>query len=116
MSSRRKVALACSVCGQRNYTITEKPNRTQRLEVMKFCKRCGKHTLHRETKQNNSCGQEEKLMKFLKSVIQTMKDTTWENGHELLRDTTTVIVMSAFFAVFFAIVDFVVQWGLGKII
>lgn len=50
MSSRRKAALACSVCGSRNYTITEKPNRTQRLEVMKFCKRCGKHTLHRETK------------------------------------------------------------------
>lgn len=55
-------------------------------------------------------------MKFLKSVIQTMKDTTWENGHELLRDTTTVVVMSIFFSVFFAIVDFVVQWGLGKII
>ena len=50
MANKKKVALACSECGSRNYTITENPNRTERLEVQKFCKYCGKHTLHRETK------------------------------------------------------------------
>ncbi|MCY9807146.1 50S ribosomal protein L33 [Lentilactobacillus senioris] len=46
----KKVALACSVCGSRNYTIPTNPNRTNRLEIKKFCKYCGQHTLHRETK------------------------------------------------------------------
>lgn len=50
MASKRKIALACSVCGSRNYVITENPNRTQRLEIKKFCKYCNRHTLHRETK------------------------------------------------------------------
>jgi large subunit ribosomal protein L33 len=48
--AQRKMALACSVCGSRNYIITANPNRTERLEVKKFCKYCQKHTLHRETK------------------------------------------------------------------
>ncbi|APT18108.1 MULTISPECIES: 50S ribosomal protein L33 [Amylolactobacillus] len=46
----RKIALACSVCGSRNYTITENKNRTTRLEVNKFCKHCGKYTIHKETR------------------------------------------------------------------
>lgn len=45
----KKVALACGVCGSRNYTVTKKPTRVERLEVKKFCKYCGMHTLHRET-------------------------------------------------------------------
>lgn len=47
----KKLALACTVCGSRNYT---KPSgsqsRTERLEIKKFCRYCNKHTLHRETK------------------------------------------------------------------
>lgn len=47
----RKVALACVDCGSRNYTVSENKNRTERLEVKKkFCKHCGKHTLHKETR------------------------------------------------------------------
>ncbi|WP_343784478.1 50S ribosomal protein L33 [Alkalibacillus silvisoli] len=47
---RKKVALACTQCNQRNYT-TEKPAQTsERIEIKKYCKRCSKHTLHRETK------------------------------------------------------------------
>ncbi|GEL12841.1 hypothetical protein FC15_GL001168 [Lapidilactobacillus concavus DSM 17758] len=46
----KKVALACTVCGSRNYTITENAQRAERLEVRKFCKHCGKHTLHKETR------------------------------------------------------------------
>ncbi|CAJ1226481.1 50S ribosomal protein L33 [Levilactobacillus zymae] len=48
--AQRKIALACSVCGSRNYTIAASATRTQRLEVKKFCKHCGKYTLHRETR------------------------------------------------------------------
>ncbi|AVE84401.1 50S ribosomal protein L33 [Lactiplantibacillus plantarum] len=48
--AQKKVALACTVCGSRNYTIDANPNRADRLEVKKFCKYCGKHTLHRETR------------------------------------------------------------------
>ncbi|HEY62269.1 MAG: 50S ribosomal protein L33 [Anaerolineales bacterium] len=48
---RPVVTLACSVCKERNYT-TEKNRRNDsgRLELMKYCPRCRKHTLHRETK------------------------------------------------------------------
>ena len=48
---QNKAALACTVCGSRNYSLDlgTKP-RTDRLELKKFCKYCGKHTLHKETK------------------------------------------------------------------
>ena len=42
--SKKKISLACSVCGSRNYTIVENLSRTERLEVKKFCKYCGKDT------------------------------------------------------------------------
>lgn len=48
--AQKRVALACSVCGSRNYTIAANPQRVERLEVKKFCRYCGKHTLHLETK------------------------------------------------------------------
>ena len=48
---QKKAALACSVCGSRNYTLTLGQNkRVERLELKKFCKFCNKQTLHRETK------------------------------------------------------------------
>lgn len=48
--SQKKVALACTICGSRNYTVAANPQRTDRLEVNKYCKRCNKHTLHSETR------------------------------------------------------------------
>lgn len=45
----KKVALACSVCGSRNYMVTKKQTRADRLQVKKYCKYCDAHTLHRET-------------------------------------------------------------------
>ncbi|WP_084103068.1 50S ribosomal protein L33 [Pontibacillus yanchengensis] len=46
-----KVVLACVECMNRNYTTEKNPKlNNDRLEVRKFCKNCGKHTLHRETK------------------------------------------------------------------
>ena len=45
------ITLACTECKERNYT-TEKnrKNDTGRIELRKFCRRCRKHTVHRETR------------------------------------------------------------------
>lgn len=38
-------------CLSRNYTTTKnKKTHNERIELMKFCKKCGKPTLHKETK------------------------------------------------------------------
>lgn len=48
---RVKVILACSACGNRNYsTMKNKTKDTARLELKKFCKTCNAHTIHKETK------------------------------------------------------------------
>ncbi|MDY0131158.1 MAG: 50S ribosomal protein L33 [Desulforegulaceae bacterium] len=45
------ITLACDECKQRNYTNTKNKRTTpDKLEFRKFCKFCGKHTLHKETK------------------------------------------------------------------
>ncbi|MEK0385333.1 50S ribosomal protein L33, partial [Lacticaseibacillus paracasei] len=46
----KKVALACSVCGHRNYFVPENPKRTERLTLQKFCTHGGGVTVHPETK------------------------------------------------------------------
>jgi large subunit ribosomal protein L33 len=48
---RSHVTLACIECKERNY-ITEKNRRNDpgRLELNKYCSRCRKHQLHRETR------------------------------------------------------------------
>lgn len=48
---RKKVILICSECLSRNYTTTKREeDRTTRIEINKFCPRCNKHTLHKESK------------------------------------------------------------------
>lgn len=47
---QKKVILACVNCGSRNYTTINNKETQARLELMKFCKICGIHTIHRETK------------------------------------------------------------------
>ena len=48
---RPTITMACTECKERNYT-SEKNRRNDpnRLEMNKYCSRCRKHTLHRETK------------------------------------------------------------------
>jgi len=45
------ITLACSVCKRRNYT-TKKNRRKHpdRVEFKKYCRFCGKHTPHKETR------------------------------------------------------------------
>ena len=46
---RKKVILACSECGSRNYSTMSKKE-SERLELKKHCDQCQAHTVHRETK------------------------------------------------------------------
>ncbi|MCX7689972.1 50S ribosomal protein L33 [Thermoflexus sp.] len=48
---RMVITLACTECKERNYTTQKNRNNDpNRLELRKYCPRCRKHTLHRETK------------------------------------------------------------------
>jgi len=49
--AREIITLACSVCKRRNYT-TKKNRREHpdRVEFKKYCRFCGKHTAHKETR------------------------------------------------------------------
>lgn len=50
-TKKNKIILTCKVCLSRNYsTVKNKVNSTERLELNKFCKKCGTHTLHQETR------------------------------------------------------------------
>jgi large subunit ribosomal protein L33 len=47
---RDLIALACEVCKSKNYTTDKnKKNTPSKLQFKKYCPRCGKHTLHKET-------------------------------------------------------------------
>ncbi|MDO4499759.1 MAG: 50S ribosomal protein L33 [Erysipelotrichaceae bacterium] len=51
MKDKKRIILTCSECLSRNYSTNK--NRTgakERLELMKYCPKCNKHTLHKETK------------------------------------------------------------------
>ncbi len=48
---RVAITLACNECKRRNYqTNKSKRNDPDRFELKKFCRWCGRHTLHRETR------------------------------------------------------------------
>ncbi|BAQ95883.1 ribosomal protein L33 [Bifidobacterium angulatum DSM 20098 = JCM 7096] len=48
---RPGITLACTECKERNYITTKnRRNTPDRLELKKFCARCGKQTVHRETR------------------------------------------------------------------
>ncbi|MDD5454467.1 MAG: 50S ribosomal protein L33 [Candidatus Ratteibacteria bacterium] len=48
---REFITLVCEVCKNRNYaTSKSKEQRENKLNLKKFCKFCGKHTSHKETK------------------------------------------------------------------
>ena len=52
---RPGITLACTECKERNYITTKnRRNTPDRLELKKFCSRCGKQTVHRETRSHAS--------------------------------------------------------------
>jgi large subunit ribosomal protein L33 len=49
--NRLPITLACNECKERNYTTSKnRKNDPQRLELNKFCRRCRRQTVHRETR------------------------------------------------------------------
>lgn len=50
MKEKKKVILTCSECLSRNYVTNKPASCTYRMELMKYCPKCDKHTLHKETK------------------------------------------------------------------
>ncbi len=49
--ARIKLNLECSVCKEQNYVTEKNPTNTKdKLVLKKFCKRCRKHTEHKEVK------------------------------------------------------------------
>lgn len=50
-TKRAKIILACNECKERNKSTSKnKQNDPDRIELSVFCKKCGKHTTHKETK------------------------------------------------------------------
>ena len=48
---RPLITMACTECKERNYhTRKNRRNNPDRLEMRKFCRRCGTHRAHRETR------------------------------------------------------------------
>jgi large subunit ribosomal protein L33 len=48
---REKITLACTECKRRNYeSMKSKRNTPDRVELKKYCRWCGRHTVHRETR------------------------------------------------------------------
>jgi large subunit ribosomal protein L33 len=48
---RIAVTLACEGCKRRNYqTNKNRRNDLERIEMRKFCRWCGRHTAHKETR------------------------------------------------------------------
>lgn len=45
-----KIILVCTECLSRNYSVNKKKDSTKRFEEKKYCPRCNRHTLHKETK------------------------------------------------------------------
>ena len=49
--NRPSITLACTECKRRNYlTVKNRLNDRDRIELRKYCRWCGKHQLHRETR------------------------------------------------------------------
>ena len=49
---RELITIACTACKSRNYVSTrnKKEQGSEKLELRKFCSKCGKHVMHKETK------------------------------------------------------------------
>lgn len=51
LGNRQRKTLTCTECKSQNYRTNKNiKNTTERLELSKYCKRCQKHTLHKEEK------------------------------------------------------------------
>jgi large subunit ribosomal protein L33 len=52
MAERFTHILQCTECKNRNYHFSRGKRKDYKVEVKKFCRACGKHTVHKETKSS----------------------------------------------------------------
>ena len=50
MPKKDTIILRCSECKEENYTTVKNKKMTERLELKKYCPKCGRSTLHQEKK------------------------------------------------------------------
>ena len=127
---KEKIILVCSECLSRNYTMTKnKRLNVKRLELNKYCKRCGKHTLHKETKsggyvvfgkkaETEVVEEVERELKFkewfnLKGIRAEIKNVHWLTKKELFNNSLTVLVFTFVMGLFFfggdAVIAFILK-------
>ena len=93
---RNAITLACTDCKQRNYqTNKNKKNNPDRIEMMKYCKFCGKHTMQ----QRGGFG------KFFRGVKAELKKVVWPTKKELINYTIVVFLVTIFIAFIIYILD-----------
>ena len=96
-----KVILTCTECLSRNYTTQKnKTTHTDRIELKKYCKKCGKHTIHKETKQEVT-----DMMKWfsISGIMKEIKRIRWSSPKKLAEDSGKVILFTCLFALFFVL-------------
>ncbi|MCR5741905.1 MAG: 50S ribosomal protein L33 [Gammaproteobacteria bacterium] len=47
---RKNVILICEECSSRNYTVSKNDNSKERIVLVKYCKKCNKRTVHKESR------------------------------------------------------------------
>ena len=88
---RVKVTLACTECKQRNYVSKKnKKNDPDRIEMMKHCKFCRKHTLHNSDKKEPN-----KVAKWFKDLKIEFKKVVWPTKQTVLTNTSVVLAVVA---------------------
>ena len=115
-----KVTLVCSECFSRNYSTTKnKKVNGQRLEMRKFCPKCGKHTLHKETKQRNlKMSKTKKDWMFSpKGVFAELKQVQWPTFPEFMKTSGLVISFTVLFGLYFFLCEVIcskfISWIVG---
>ena len=75
----KMVVLACEECKERNYTTTKNKNTNkERLELNKYCPKCQKKTVHKETKQSSG-----EVIKWQRINLQLRKQTRRAGSRDL---------------------------------
>ena len=98
MKEKKKVILTCTVCLSRNYVTNSNKTNTERIELKKYCPRCNKHTLHKQTKQEVS-------MKWfnLSAIFKEISKIRWPKKEDLFTNSVQVLIFVGFFVLFFSL-------------
>jgi len=112
---RDKIILACNDCKNRNYFTTKnKRVHPERVEWKKYCPRCNKHVVHKETKYVASEvvvaeSAPKRLVNFFNEVVVEMKKVTWPDRPQVVQLSIGVIVISLGIGLVIWVLDLILQ-------